>query len=265
MLYKALEWNCPQFGHVPLIMGVDKKRLSKRHGATSVEDFKNQGILADALFNYLCLLGWSPGDDSEIMDRNEIIEKFDQSRINKSAAIFDPKKLNWYNSKYIAQVSVKDIMPGILEHCKRHNWKLEETEKKRFELYVELCKTRSTTLSEINDSMEIYFVDPKSYAEKGINKLFTNGTSVAVLKKLLEKIKAMVDNPFEEIDSAEKFIRGFAESENIAAAKIIHPLRLTITGRMESPGIFELVYILGKDKIIRRVNNALAFCRKLDK
>lgn len=265
LIYEALEWNCPQFGHVPLIMGVDKRRLSKRHGATSVDEFKNQGILPDALFNYLCLLGWSPGDDTEIMDRDEIINKFEQPRISKSAAIFDPIKLNWFNSKYIAQIHIKDIMAGIYDYCKKQQWILEESEKKQFEFYVELYKTRSATLDELNISLERYFVDPKDYTEKGIKKFFSDGTSVALLKKLLEKIESIIDDPFVEIDTTEKFIREFAESENIAAAKVIHPLRLAITGKMESPGIFEMLYTLGKDKIIKRLNKALAFIIKLDK
>lgn len=264
LIYKALDWNCPRFGHVPLIMGIDKKRLSKRHGATSVDEFKNQGILADALFNYLCLLGWSPGDDTEIMSRDEIIDKFDQSRISKSAAIFDPKKLNWFNSKYIAQIQTKDIMPGILDFCSKNNWILEEVEEERFGLYLELYKTRSVTLSELNDSLEVFFVDPHHYDEKGIRKLFSDGTSVALLKELLKKIESMANDPFEKIDSVEKFIRDFAKSKDIAAAKVIHPLRLALTGRMESPGIFEMLYVFGNIKITRRLKNALTFISKLD-
>jgi glutamyl-tRNA synthetase len=264
LIYNALGWNCPQFGHVPLIMGTDKRRLSKRHGATSVEEFKDQGILADALFNYLCLLGWSPGDDLEIMDRAEIIQKFDQKRINKSAAIFDPKKLNWFNSKYITRLSIEEILPDMIDYCDELNWKISNSEEERFKLYVELYKTRSTTLAELKENLTIFFNDPEDYVEKGINKFFTNDTDPGLLQQIYERIISSVGDPFTSIENSEKFIREFSENEGVAAAKVIHPLRLVITGKMESPGIFELVYILGRDKILKRIKKALTFIEKLN-
>ena len=264
LIYEAMEWNCPKFAHVPLIMGVDKKRLSKRHGATSVEEFKEQGILADALFNYLCLLGWSPGDDSEIMDRTEIIQKFDQKRINKSAAIFDPKKLSWFNSKYIAQLSVEEIMPDIREYCNNLNWKINDSDKERFRLYIELYKLRSKTLAELKDSLSIFFNDPLVYAEKGITKIFAEAINFELLKQIFNKISSITEDPFSSIQSSETFIREFAVNKNVPTAKVIHPLRLAITGKLESPGIFELVYILGKEKISRRIEKALSFIEKLN-
>lgn len=265
LIYEAMGWKSPQFGHVPLIMGVDKKRLSKRHGATSVEEFKEQGILADALFNYLCLLGWSPGDDTEIMNRDEIIQKFDQNRINKSAAIFDPKKLNWFNSKYIAQLSIEDILPEIEDYCMKLNWKVNEPDKQRFTLLVELYKIRSATLSELKENLSIYFADPEQYAEKGVAKFFTDEQSSKLLKQFYDKTNSIPDDPFESVEDSENFIREFAETENIAPAKLIHPLRLAITGKTESPGIFELVYIFGKEKIVRRLGRALTFIEKLNR
>ena len=265
LIYEAMGWKCPQFGHVPLIMGVDKKRLSKRHGATSVEEFKEQGILADALFNYLCLLGWSPGDDTEIMNRDEIIQKFDQNRINKSAAIFDPKKLNWFNGKYIAQLSIKDILPEIKEYCNQINWNVKESENARFELLVELFKIRSATLAELKENLSVYFIDPENFDEKGVNKFYKEDHSSKLLKQFYDKLISITDDPFNSIEDSEDFIRTFAEKEDVAAAKVIHPFRLAITGKTESPGIFELAYILGKEKIIRRLKNALTFIEKLNK
>ncbi|MEJ2544371.1 MAG: glutamate--tRNA ligase [Calditrichaceae bacterium] len=265
LIYEAMGWKSPQFGHVPLIMGVDKKRLSKRHGATSVEEFKDQGILSDALFNYLCLLGWSPGDDREIMNRDEIIRKFDKEGISKSAAIFDPKKLNWFNSKYIAQISIEDIMPEIKDYCNQFNWKIKESDKTQFKLLIELYKIRSTTLAELKNNLSTYFVDPKNYAEKGINKFFSNKISPELLKQFYDKIISINSDPFKSIENSENFIREFANMEDVAAGKVIHPLRLALTGKMESPGIFELVYILGKEKVVRRVKNALLFIEELNK
>lgn len=265
LIYRAMEWACPVFGHVPLIMGTDKKRLSKRHGATSVEEFKLNGILPDALFNYLCLLGWSPGDDSELMDRDTIKRKFDPLRINKSAAVFDPKKLIWFNSKYLAQMDTVELMPYIDEYCMECNWKTAESEVQKFNLFIELYKTRATTLVELKASLPTYFLDPEQYIEKGVQKIFGSDLESKLLKKFYDKILSEDNDPFLSIENSEQFIRNFAEIENVPAAKVIHPLRLALTGKMESPGIFELTYIFGKDKIIRRVENALKFIRKLSK
>ncbi|HES59078.1 MAG TPA: glutamate--tRNA ligase, partial [Caldithrix sp.] len=259
LIYEAMGWTSPQFGHVPLIMGVDKKRLSKRHGATSVEEFKDQGILAEALFNYLCLLGWSPGDDMELMDRNEIIKKFDQKKINKSAAVFDPKKLNWFNSKYIAQLSIEEILPEIEAYFDTLGCKIIDSDKERFKLLVGLYKIRSGTLAELKENLTVYFFDPEVFTEKGVNKFFTEKRNMELLRQISGKVASTPNDPFSSIGNSEIFIRSFAEEQNTSAAKVIHPLRLAISGKTESPGIFELVYILGREKIIRRIDKALTF------
>ncbi|MEJ2052314.1 MAG: glutamate--tRNA ligase [Calditrichaceae bacterium] len=259
LIYNALNWNCPQFGHVPLILGVDKKRLSKRHGAASVAEFKHDGILPDALFNYLCLLGWSPGDDTEIMTKTEIIEKFDYARINKSPAVFDPKKLKWFNSKYISQIPVNKLLPDIKDICNKNHWILKEEEEDRFRLFIKLYKSRSAALNDLFDTIQVYFVNPEHYDEKGINKYFSNNTMQTLLVKLYNTLETVGEDPFKTIDSAEKFIRAFADQNSVAAAKIIHPLRLSLTGKIESPGIFELLFVLGKTKTLERLKKALEF------
>jgi glutamyl-tRNA synthetase len=264
LIYRALSWPEPQFGHVPLISGPDKVRLSKRHGATSVEEFRDQGILPEALFNYLCLLGWSPGDDSEIMNRSIIIEKFSLDRINKSPAVFDVKKLFWMNSKYIAQMTVDEFWPELNDWLKANKYQLNDDELESFRLLVRLCQPRSSTIEELKNSLTVYFKDPETYDEKGIDKFFKNGTSVALLTMFNTEIMGWPVNVFENTDLIEQKLRRFAEVQNVGAGKVIHPIRLALTGKNESPGIFELIYILGKNKVVTRIKTALEFIEKLN-
>ena len=146
LLYKALQWPVPRFGHIPLILGPDKVRLSKRHGAASVGELIEQGVLPEALFNYLCLLGWSPGDDREIMSREEVIDAFDLSRINRSAAVFDMKKLFWLNGRYIAELPFETVWQHVQVWLKEQGRKLKQSETERFKRLVFLQQMRSDSL-----------------------------------------------------------------------------------------------------------------------
>jgi glutamyl/glutaminyl-tRNA synthetase len=262
LIYRALEWSHPEFGHLPLILGPDKTRLSKRHGATSVEEFIKQGILPEAMFNYLCLLGWSPGDDSEMMDRREIVERFDQSRINKSAAVFDIKKLLWMNGKYLAQQSARILRSELNDWLMDQKYTLSADEEERFHFLIDLYKIRCNTFEELKQALTVYFKIPQEYDAKGLNKYFRQEQSVKLLKKFFTEVRASDEHVFDEIGQTEVFVRQWAEQQQIAAAKIIHPLRLALTGKMESPGIFELIYVLGKTKIEERIKKALEVIEK---
>ena len=259
LLYNALQWPVPRFGHIPLILGPDKVRLSKRHGAASVGAFLEQGILPEALFNYLCLLGWSPGDDREIMSKEELTEAFELSRINHSAAVFDLKKLFWLNGRYLTELPFENIWKYVQEWLKEQGQKIEPSEQAQFRLLVSLQQTRAESLIELTNGLGIFFKAPQEYEEKGVRKFFLKGNA----KELLEGLKQEIDRKdtafFSDVDSIETFIRDFAAQRKTAAAKVIHPLRLALIGSSASPGIFELLYILGKEKIMARIENALHF------
>ncbi len=259
LLYKALGWPVPRFGHIPLILGPDKVRLSKRHGAASVGAFMEQGILPEALFNYLCLLGWSPGDDREIMSREELIDAFEISRINHSAAVFDLKKLFWLNGRYLAELPFENVWKYVQDWLKEQGQKIEKSESAQFRLLVSLQQVRAESLIEITNGLGIFFDAPQVYEEKGVRKFFLKGNA----KELLEGLKKEIDQKdeafFSDVESIETFIRDFAAQQETAAAKVIHPLRLALTGSSASPGIFELLYILGKEKTTARIENALHF------
>lgn len=262
LLYRALGWDVPQFGHLPLILGPDKVRLSKRHGATSVEEFRDRGILPEALFNYLCLLGWSPGDDTEFLERDEIIERFDRGRINSSPAVFDEKKLYWLNGKYIAQMPLKAVMPEVQNWLDKNNLVVDDTESDKFKHFVNLLKIRSRTLTELTGGLRIYFDDPGQYDLKGVQKFFLKEPGGKLLRLFYQDIKEQKYNIFGDINMIEREIRAFAEKHAVSAAKIIHPLRLALTGKTESPGIFEMIHILGQVKVERRLRKACAFIKK---
>lgn len=259
LIYQALGWSPPDFGHVPLILGPDKVRLSKRHGATSVEEFREQGILAGALFNYLCLLGWSGGDDVEVMNREEILRKFDISRIQRSAAVFDLKKLNWMNTRYLAALSHKELMPHVRSWLEKEQHVLAEAEEGRFSYLIELLQVRAKTITELCQSLDVFFTDPQIYEEKGVHKYFEKPGNAELLQALLVGLEGQDEALFIDIQKIEEYIRAFAGQRKLSAGAVIHPLRLALTGKTASPGIFELIFILGRERVLRRLKNALSY------
>jgi glutamyl-tRNA synthetase len=254
LILKALNWNIPHFAHLPLILGLDKKRLSKRHGATSVEEFKKNGILPEALFNYLCLLGWASGDGNEIFKKEDLINKFRINNVNKSNAIFDEAKLKWMNAKYISQMTAKSLLNLSSEYVSKLD-SLKEKEIKSAEKLAELIKLRAETINDFEQRMHFFYNDPDSYNDKGINKYFKPET-IQILSELNNKLNSENDFNTEKIEIV---IRNLADALNISAAKLIHPLRLALTGDIASPGIFEIIEILGIAKVGKRINIAIKY------
>jgi glutamyl-tRNA synthetase len=251
-LYRALNWPVPQFGHLPLILGSDRKRLSKRHGATSVEEFKKQGILPEALFNYLCLLGWSPGDDREIFSSSELIDNFTLARVTSANAIFDPAKLLWVNGKYLSQASSESLLSRM-----NGTWSKPVDSDDRKLLYLcDLVKERVQTLYEFQEGIRFYFQVPSSYEEDGIRKYFTKDNPLNLLRGFAVALERQEDF---SIASLETHLRTFAQEQTVSAGKIIHPLRLALTGKTSSPGIFDIMYVLGKKEVLQRIATAVSF------
>ena len=263
LLYQALNWNVPEFGHLPLILGPDKNRLSKRHGATSVEEFRNMGIFPEALFNYLCLLGWSPGDDQEIFSREELIRRFSLERVNKTAAVFDMQKLLWINSKYLAQKSIDELLPFVEIWLKNKNLHLSYLQDERFRYLIGLLQIRSKTVNELTEQLQLFFTDPTEYEEKGVKKFFAKENRLQILEALYVLFQQQSAQFFDNLQEIEQAIRNLAEKMGLSAGKIIHPLRLALTGKTASPGIFELIYILGQKKVLNRLKNAINYTKTL--
>ncbi len=259
LLYQALGWPVPEFGHIPLILGPDKVRLSKRHGAASVEEFKDQGILPDALFNYLCLLGWSPGNDREMMQRDEIISQFSLDQVNRAPAVFDAQKLLWLNAKWIAELEPAQLQKLAQEWLTENNKILNEDEQERFVYFLGLLQPRSKTIAELKAGISLFFDTPEIYEEKGVKKYFRKEDASELLEGLRERFSQYTVHFYSDRQNIESFIRNYAEELNMSAGKLIHPLRLALTGSTASPGIFELIYVLGKEKVTKRLERALSY------
>jgi glutamyl-tRNA synthetase len=256
LLYNALGWNIPNFSHVPLILGPDNKRLSKRHGATSIEELREKGYLPEALINYLSLLGWSAGDDKEIMTIKEITEKFSLNGISRKEAVFDEVKLTWMNGLFIREMSDEQILSYLEKYLQTKDSKFaKELTKEYLANVIKLMKNRVKVLSDFVESANYFYQDPKKYDEKGINKYLKEADIIIHIQEFAEQLAKQ--SKYNEID-IENLLRAFADKKNISAGKIIHPLRLALTGQTASPGLFEMMEILGKETVLRRLNSFLS-------
>jgi len=254
LIYEALGYPIPIFAHVPLILGKDRTRLSKRHGATSVLQFRDAGFLSEAMVNFLSLLGWSPGDSSqEIFSKEELIEKFSLERITKSAAVFDTVKLEWMNGVYIRQLPKEVIIKRVKEFFIMRRWDTTNFDNKWFEGIVSLEIERSKTLLEFEDHLKFFLVAEPDYDESAIRKYLTKPE----VWDLLTSAQKTIGNtsPF-DVQTLEINLRKLASELNISFGKIVHPLRVVLTGRTASPGIFDVIFYLGKEKTISRIETA---------
>ncbi len=252
LIFKALGAYPPLYAHLPLIMGPDGRRLSKRHGATSVAEFRNEGILPEALLNHLALLGWSPKDDTEFMDIDELIRRFEIKHVSKRSAIFDYKKLIWLNGLHLSSKSAKDLIPIVSTE-----WGLADNNEVNdvFLLKVlELVKARAKTKEELINFGKYFFEDPGSYDEKGKNKHWNESSVNSNIQKLVQNLEEL--NSFKE-EKIEEVLRSTAETLGIKAAELIHPVRLALTGYSVSPSLFEIMELLGKAVSLRRLKLAL--------
>jgi len=260
MLYQALGWKQPNFAHVPLILGPDKKRLSKRHGATSVSEYDAAGYLPDAMLNFLSLLGWSPGDNREIMTKQQLIDSFSLKGIVKKSAVFDETKLIWMNGQYINQMSDDEILNKILPILKERGFieegKINDSCIRRV---VSLLKPKVKKIADFANLGFYFFIDPDRYDPKAVNTHWQDEAVVDRLKELNERILNL--EIFDTI-TIESTIRNLAEELNISAAKLIHPIRLALTGVSVGPGLFELMEVLGKKTVTKRINKAVSWITK---
>jgi len=257
MLYQALKRHIPSFAHVPLILGSDKKRLSKRHGATSVSDFESQGFLPEAMLNFLALLGWSPGNNQEVLDKQTLIESFDLISINKNPAIFDETKLAWMNSEYINQTRVDDLYEKILPFLKeKEEFNIACYSEKYIKKSLEMLQPRLKLLTDFVKYGNYFFKDPDEYEEKAVKKHWRGENLVERLKESKSTLANLIEFDEENIENS---IRQLAEKLNVGAGKLIHPIRVALTGVAVSPGLFELIAVLGKETTARRLDKAIEF------
>jgi len=256
LLYQALGFDIPEFAHLPLILGQDRSRLSKRHGAVSVSEYRRQGFLPQALFNFLALLGWSPGDNREILSKKELIKLFSLDRVNKSNAVFDIEKLKWMNKKYLKQVRDEEFKHQVVNYIMNPELKQkflqlsEDTKEKIFKL----LRPRISVYSEFEDFLTYILKNDYEFEREAVEKFLKTDK----IKEILQEVKSRFQKLSEfSAEETEKVIRSLAEEKGIPAKDIIHPLRVVLTGRDISPPLFELMEIIGKANVLKRLDNFL--------
>lgn len=252
LIYHALDAAPPLFGHMPLTLGADKSKLSKRHGAVSTLAYREMGYLPEAMLNYLVRLGWSHGDE-EIFSREDLIEKFSVENIGKSPGVFDIEKLNWLNAHYIKEADPGKLAELLEPFLSELGFSMPDDDYLK-EAIITL-QPRSKTLKEMAEGMDFYLLDEIEFEPKAAKKFLKPGL-VSLMADLIVRIKGMED--FSEKDLEDLFT-AFMEAHEVKLGKIAQPVRVGLTGRSASPGLFEIMVILGKDRIVKRLNKALAF------
>lgn len=259
LIYRALDRPVPAFSHLPMILGPDGKRLSKRHGATAVEAYREQGILPQAMVNFLALLGWSPGDGREVMEVDELVEAFSLERVLKKSAVFDHEKLAWLNGEHINRTPPEELaepvaerIEGAVEGVSRDDLL---SDREWFHALVELLKPRSRSLDDFASQARPYVAEP-DFEAKAVKKHWAKDPEGAAtrLRALRQRLS---DAPWEE-EALEEALRALAEELEVGAGKLIHPLRVALTGQMVSPGIFEVLVIMGRERSLKRMDDAAA-------
>ncbi|MFZ6007668.1 MAG: glutamate--tRNA ligase [Nitrospirota bacterium] len=253
-IYRAFGWEPPAFGHLPMILGADKTRLSKRHGATSVMAYKDMGYLPDALVNYLVRLGWAYGDQ-EVFTKDELIKYFSLENIGKSAAVFNPEKLLWLNSQYIIKEDAKNLAEMAIPFLIKEGIISEgqELDMEWLSRAVNSLKERVRTLVELANSLKYYILDYVEIDPKAKEK-FLKPENIRHLSELKELLSGLSDFTAGEI---EKVFHAFAEKHGLKLGSIAQPVRVAITGGTASPGLFEVLEIVGKDKILKRLSRVI--------
>ncbi|KPJ74573.1 hypothetical protein AMJ52_00180 [candidate division TA06 bacterium DG_78] len=263
LLYEALGFKKPAFAHLPLILGEDKKKLSKRHGAVSLMSYRDQGFLPEAMVNFLSLLGWSPGSDKEIMKIGEIIKSFSLERINPANAVFDIKKLEWMNGQYIMNLSVEDLSELLKPYVVKCKFMTKEDLDHRRDWFLKICKLmqpRLRVLSDLEKRSRFFFSDDFDYDKSALSKNCNQNTQTMIKKYLI----SMEDiEPF-NADTIEQHLRNFATENNLKARDIIHPVRIFVTGQEGGPGLFETLELVGKDACLKRLKKIIAEDRGSD-
>jgi glutamyl-tRNA synthetase len=259
LLYQAMGAPLPRFAHVPLILGPDKKRLSKRHGATSVTEYARQGYLPEAMFNFLALLGWSPGTDQEIFARDELVRAFALEGISGGNAVFNPEKLDWFNQQWLMRLAPGELAARVKPSFEaaglwndalvgdRHAW---------FFAVLDLFRPRAKRLGDFAEQGRFFFTDQIEYDTVAVEKhLRVAGMDEHLMA--LDAAFAAVD-PF-DATSIEAALRAAADARGVKAATLIHAVRVAVTGKTVSPGLFDVVSLLGSARVRRRLAEARRF------
>jgi glutamyl-tRNA synthetase len=252
-LFRALGADVPAFAHLGMILGTDRKKLSKRYGAAAVEEWREQGIFPEALVNFLALLGWSPGEDREILTREEMEREFSLERIGASPSVFDPEKLLWVNAQYMARMPAEELLRRAEPYATAGI-----PEKDAALAAVELHRTRARNTIEMGRALSTYAKDPEEYDADGLRKNVRPETAVE-LERLIGAFEKVDNWNPHDLDAA---LRQLAAEMKISASRLIHPVRLALTGITVGAPLFDVVALLGKETALRRLKKFVERIRR---
>jgi glutamyl-tRNA synthetase len=265
LMYQALGTPVPTFAHLPLILGPDKQRLSKRHGATSVEAYREQGVLPEALVNFLALLGWTPPGGKEIVPIEEMVRSFELTAVSKSNAVFDPEKLAWMNSEYLRALPGERLLLLVEEELQRARLlpgtggekqaeaKSRNEERQRFEASVRLLQSRARTVKDFSGAFRAFFSDEFEYDPEAATKFWKDACLPSLLEILAVRFSST--EPF-DAQETEKTLRSLAEEKGVKAGLLINAARVALTGQAVAPGLFDVMAVLGRERVVERLERA---------
>jgi len=253
LLYRAFNWDIPRFGHLPLILSKDKTKLSKRKDAVDLFDYKKEGFFPEGMINYLVLLGWSPKTEEEIFSLKELEEKFTLENVHPTPAVFDRDRLEWLNGEWLRKLNVDEAVRRLEIYLKDNGFEINDPD-----YLAKVIQSMGSRANKLKDFIEIgryFFTDNFTYDEKGLKKRIYPGVEVRI-KKLITKFSEL--DPFDE-ENMESVLRGLSEELNCKAGELIHPVRLGVSGMTFGPSLFELLEVLGKEKVIKRLEKFVIY------
>lgn len=259
-IYHALGYDVPEFGHISLILGADHKKMSKRHGATSVTAYKDMGYLPDAVVNYLALLGWAPKGEQEIFSREELIRSFSMDRVSSNDAVFDIEKLNWINFQYMKQLSPEALLDFVLPFLEKAGYVEEPlTDEKRawLQQVVWYVRDRISYGAEAPAQVKMFFEDVPPFTDPEVVSILKTDSSPVILKAFIEALEALPDFTEEAVTACFKAVM---KSTGIKGRAAFEPARIALTGVTKGPGMYEMIVLFGREKTLTLLRKALAFC-----
>lgn len=262
-VYEALGFEVPKFAHIPMILGPDRAKLSKRHGATSVVQYRESGFVSEAMINYLALLGWSYDGTSTLFTRDELIEKFTLDKCSKNPAVFDIKKLEWMNGVYIREMSVPELtdrsIPFLVKAGILPSAELSPADRKHLEEIITLLQTRLRSLTDVVDSCRYFYLDDFPYDDKAVRKFLGRDYAPKLFRLLIDGL-GQVDEWTEE--NIEAVFHAVKDELGEKLGNVIQPVRVAVTGGTVSPGMYEILVVLGKEKTMQRLQRGLSMAEQ---
>lgn len=259
-IYHALGYDVPEFGHISLILGADHKKMSKRHGATSVTAYKDMGYLPDAVVNYLALLGWAPKGEQEIFSREELIRSFSMDRVSSNDAVFDIEKLNWINFQYMKQLSPEALLDFVLPFLEKAGYveePLADEKRAWLQQVVWYVRDRISYGAEAPAQVKMFFEDVPPFTDPEVVSILKTDSSPVILKAFIEALEALPDFTEEAVTACFKAVM---KSTGIKGRAAFEPARIALTGVTKGPGMYEMIVLFGREKTLTLLRKALAFC-----